>query len=984
MFTVSILGAAQNLVTAGSALTSGVNATGKTGYMRKATIEELYAMFFTYAVHIETRSDKDEQTGIDRTFYREHLRKESGLTEEEYSYVLSSAHRFVAVDTDAKRQIVDLTSDGNMYQINSLIENSASSLKEEMDYLHRVLGQDRADELEAYLKNNYEKTTVGSEALDNAVSHPLPQTQDSLVPSNSSQTSGSDINPSRSQLVATPANVTIDGGTTCGTVVDALENSFKICVDSQMSYLGPGNQVELYSYGYVNYLFQNGTMACTTEVGNLYINGASTNISCVPNQYYVPCTMSTPFNSGNGAKYAWDTTETIYYTVSGIGGCYGPNWARMHYPTAPSVTISYPRINSLSVTFFAQGDSGTLIITGQGLISPFQNPPTVTYTGSYFSTFSVLSYAAGTISITYKVSQTANPGTSTVTVNNGFGTASSNITITAPAPTITGISVSGSSASNVLQAGSTTQTVTLTGENFGSTQPTITVASNGASCKESACVTIVSGSVATPALIHSRIIGAKAVASNPSSHLTTRAAVSSNASWNTQQTVSFQVQVAPDASAGSATFQLVANDGQSQAADSPALTSAPIQPTLPLILDGLAEANDNNCSGENIGQGAATAQVIVVGQMVSFTACVSNPDFSGWGVPTFVSASWAPPSNFTTQSAVAGYSLWNLETNTNAKLGNPSVFGNSAVVPVNVSPDCANSISFCDFGPFYFVQPGTYDFTFTYDLNNGTSPQSASVEYIVTGPTDAAPPIGASCPGGIEACALFQVPGSPKIQIFAPGQLNGNPVPIMDADNPLVSGGAALDLLVSATTPGSVPGAFQWVQIITARNQQFKNSNNTGCSNCSVSNQLDNVYPYPGQPGASNEVVDNPSTNLAFTDHTLYEVNDNFQAQMYLMWDPSLNADGSQSPGCAASTVYTGNGLQVASTTSRCSGSIPIPLASFTWGYCGTATNTQNAEPNTWILSCPANGTPDVTPVYIPATGAESYPQWSSVVFNSN
>jgi hypothetical protein len=984
MFTVSISGAAQNLGTAGSALTSGVSATGKTGELRKATLEELYAMFFTYAVHVETRSDKDEQNGIDRTFYREHLKDESGLTEIEYSYVLSSAQRFVAVDTDAKKQIIELASDGNTYQVKSLLENSASSLKEEMDYLHRVLGQDRADELEAYLKNNYEKITIGSEAIDNAASHPLPETQDSLVPSNSSQTNGSDINPSRSQLVATPANVTIDGGTTCGTVVDALGNIFTICVDSQMSYLGPGNLVELYSYGYVNYLFQNGTMACTTEVGNLYINGASTTISCVPNQYYVPCTMSTPFNSGNGAKYAWDTTETIYYTVSGIGGCYGPNWARMHYPTAPSVTISYPRINSLSVTSFAQGDSGTLVITGQGLISPFQNPPTVTYTGSYFSTFSISSYASGTISIAYTVSQTANPGTSTVTVNNGFGTASSNITITAPAPTITGISVSGSSASNVLQAGSTTQTVTLTGENFGSTPPTITVASDGASCKESACVTIVSGSVATPALIHSRIIGAKAVVSNPSSHLTTRAAASSNASLNTQQTVSFQVLVAPDASAGSATFQLVANDGQSQAAYSPALTIAPIQPTQPLILDGLAEVNDNNCSGENIGQGAATAQAIVVGQMVSFTACISNPDISGWGVPTFVSASWAPPSSFTTQSAVAGYSLWNLETNTNAKLGNPSVYGNSAVVPVDVSPNCANSITFCDFGPFYFVVPGTYDFTFTYDLNNGTSPQSATVEYIVTGPANAAPPIGASCPGGIEACALFQVPGSPKIQIFAPGQI-GNTVPVLDAGNPLVAGGSALNLQISATPPEGIAGAFQWVQMITARNQEFKNSNNTQCSNCLVSNELDNVYPYPGQFSAANVVVDNPSTNLVFANNTLYEVNDNFQATMYLMWDPSLSADGSQSSGCAAATVYTSpNETAVTSKAGSCSGSIPIPLATFTWGYCGTAINTLNPEPNTWILSCPANGVPDVTPSYAPATGAGSYPQWSAVVFNSN
>jgi hypothetical protein len=35
-------------------------------------------------------------------------------------------------------------------------------------------------------------------------------------------------------------------------------------------------------------------------------------------------------------------------------------------------------------------------------------------------------------------------------------------------------------------------------------------------------------------------------------------------------------------------------------------------------------------------------------------------------------------------------------------------------------------------------------------------------------------------------------------------------------------------------------------------------------------------------------------------------------------------------------------------------------------------------------LSCPVNGMPDVTPVYIPASGIASYPVWNSINFNTN
>src|ERR1035441_1884597 len=66
----------------------------KTAQGRKPTLQELYAMFFSYAVHVETRAIADEKLGIDRSFYQQHLQKASGLTTEDYAQVLAAAQRF--------------------------------------------------------------------------------------------------------------------------------------------------------------------------------------------------------------------------------------------------------------------------------------------------------------------------------------------------------------------------------------------------------------------------------------------------------------------------------------------------------------------------------------------------------------------------------------------------------------------------------------------------------------------------------------------------------------------------------------------------------------------------------------------------------------------------------------------------------------------------------------------------------------------------
>jgi hypothetical protein len=175
------------------------------------------------------------------------------------------------------------------------------------------------------------------------------------------------------------------------------------------------------------------------------------------------------------------------------------------------------------------------------------------------------------------------------------------------------------------------------------------------------------------------------------------------------------------------------------------------------------------------------------------------------------------------------------------------------------------------------------------------------------------------------------------------------------------------------------------VQEISNYTRQYLNAQNASCATgqCSVSGTgLDNVYPYAVTSFFPTTANDSPSVGLVFGSTTLYEVNANFQAQMYLMWDPSLNDDGSSATGCAATTFWNATFTAFVSTPSNCSGSIPVPLGSLTWGWCGTAINTLGEGATPWIVTCPTGGVPDVQPAYIPANGVSSYPTWSSVILN--
>jgi hypothetical protein len=98
-----------------------------------------------------------------------------------------------------------------------------------------------------------------------------------------------------------------------------------------------------------------------------------------------------------------------------------------------------------------------------------------------------------------------------------------------------------------------------------------------------------------------------------------------------------------------------------------------------------------------------------------------------------------------------------------------------------------------------------------------------------------------------------------------------------------------------------------------------------------------------------------------------------FGATMYLMWDPAKPGPGQTT--CAAASNVNQN-----PQPSTCTGSIPISVASMTWGFNADAINplTPQANNPTWILagcSLPSPATPT-------SQKTSAYPTWTSVAHN--
>lgn len=889
---------------------------------RKPTLRESYAMFFNYAAHVETVAVADEKLGNDRTFYRQHLQKASGLTTEEYAQVLASAQRFVAADVDVKKQIAELIKintvsgqeseplpqpDGYTAQLRSIIAESASALEDEITNLRQVLGQERADVLDAYLQNDYQKGGAIGSAQPAEGGQMTPRKQSETISAEATLEKDKIVSTTpRMQLATTTDNVTIgsSGGYNCSDFYDNYGNLMSICVDSQMSYWGQINSnstlnwVELWtgdssSSGQYSSVFETGSLSSNPSAnatciqpggwGNPkeIVSGSTCSLSRLPGDVSPACIMVCNFIGGNGATYKLTSTVTDYL----IGG----GSASHTDSSPPSVTIYYPSIDSISPQFSIQpGFSERFTISGSGLISPFQNNPTVTdqnnictaplseYSFNYANNFVRTSLCT--------ISEGAQTGDDTITVNNGFGSGTTYITVAPPTPVITGISVSGSSASNVLQAGPTIQTVTLTGTNFGSAQPTITIAGGGTG------VTI--GAITT----------------------------------YSQSSVSFLVTIASDTSAGTVQFELYANDGaQSPNAVSPAIAIAAMVPPVPSI----------NFNGADITN--ATTQV-VVGQQI------------------YLSISLADGSD---PSTIATSIDWTVPGVTIADFAVSSNHASAQVIPLTQTEQPTIV--------FFWVSTGgnatasfTVQYTYCVDVNM-ESCATATASFVVSAPTNATGtgvPTMTATPGPAELFnrTVTTDDGPYTGPVLSFGDSGANPGMLFTAN-----------MLFPASTPEEDQIAM-FVQLINYDN--FRNVTIAGgissCSGPPVTPALDLSYPAPTTK--TMQFQDDPTTGLI----DIVEGRRVFSATTFLMWPPpSTPCDSSLGVSCSVpvpfgSTIWNYGGdaidtLQVQNTPN-------------------IGSSTTNNTP--YVLNA-CSGCTSASPEFVPnsSPGAPNYgyPTWTTI-----
>jgi len=188
----------------------------------------------------------------------------------------------------------------------------------------------------------------------------------------------------------------------------------------------------------------------------------------------------------------------------------------------------------------------------------------------------------------------------------------------------------------------------------------------------------------------------------------------------------------------------------------------------------------------------------------------------------------------------------------------------------------------------------------------------------------------------------------------------------------------------AAQTPSATPGAMQWLQLLSVRSDQYLDQN--GPHTCQISSGLDNTYPYgdagagfaSDSPGIVNNIAGS-ACSAPVPSPPFGELQDSFQATMYLLWDPALDANGnstvtSSNPyGCSAHNgMDPDSGLPGTPVESTCGiSSIPVPLASVTWGFCGGAIYNGSE----WVPSCTLNPT---TPQYNSIDSLSAAPYWQN------
>jgi hypothetical protein len=268
---------------------------------------------------------------------------------------------------------------------------------------------------------------------------------------------------------------------------------------------------------------------------------------------------------------------------------------------------------------------------------------------------------------------------------------------------------------------------------------------------------------------------------------------------------------------------------------------------------------------------------------------------------------------------------------------------------------------------FYFVNPGTMEkvtATVTYTQADGTQSTSvpASAVFMINGPS------GNLLPQAMMLTTTDANGNSNGIQVYENGELQPRFGPRGTSDPNNLAKGPIYGIVFTsnAGTPSGANSNFTWVQIITAVGRQsLTYAGSTPLSPFNPSAGLDGTYPYVDYFNSANSDSDTPFGSLA---SGWGERDYQFDATMYLMWDPGIG-----DPGCHPASATRNLGI-VTQTASTCT-SIPIPLGSVRWTWSGCAINTLQQQPaneTTWILSCGKNQLFDPQPI--------GFPSWSTTV----
>jgi hypothetical protein len=887
---------------------------------RKPTLSELYAMFLNYAVHVETAADADAKLGKDSSFFRMHLQKASGLSAQEYAKVLVAAREYASVDAETEKQLIAATKEFKTREmsgqhlsgvqaipihlkVKDLLTRRTTALTTEIAAIREALGSERAGVLNVFLQSKYNLGRIGSP----------------LHPSRPSQ---------GDSLQASPALVVIDEeGVVC-------DDDDYVCADAQMAYRGAGGEVDFYSYVTLGDSFIDDADAgavfleASEADGYLSTNGGAQAPYCGTGAS-VACPGPGYGALAGGNSYIW-------YAYGAIGFYYACDDGDGPYPcgdeesddqeTPDSVDLPKPTDISVSPDAVNPGAAGTFTVDGDGIISPFENPPsaTVSNEAGVFDEFSPTpDYENGTISIAYNVQTDADTGSETVTVNNGFASGTADITVNEPAPVITSVTVVGATG-NTLEAGTATQSITLTGENFGSAAPTITVSSSGTTAGDLDSITILAGSVTapTPSVAKAKSKQKSAVARSTLAKPGTNPKPQDEA--NQTQTITFKVSVAADAPDGDVSFALRTSDGASDPnATSPAVPVAANTPA-PKIMIVNSPADLANCANGTVAPNGAGETDVYAGQQVLL--CVAPPP-NGLAIQ---GQSWTFENN---ADIVGGY--------TNAQGGQPSA-ATGGPLAANLTQS-GLTVYFINIG-------GTETATYRWVLNNGDAGgASSTADFKIVGPTGPLLP-NAFLEGNDTATTL----GTPTVN---PASVKMSNAPLSQAVFGALSGVWFND---TATVPPQNNGKFIFVQLLNSVvYSQVAPVGYEGPAN--ADNQLDGNYPYPNINGFATN--DSPGETLLAG---IGEAGISFDATMYAMWDPALPA------GCAPASTNT---KTYVSTPSNCT-SIPVPLGSVEWTWSPCVINEKaplaggGLPTPSWVVKCGPGG------LYQPL--ANGYPVWNS------